>query len=52
MNCKRCRSPMWPVKTARPEEVIEIDIMDFINCREVILWYCNKCGHLHITSPV
>lgn len=37
MRCKRC-------KHLQPEELIEIDVLDYFGCSEVIIWCCEKCG--------
>ncbi|MCL6479111.1 MAG: hypothetical protein K6T65_11965 [Peptococcaceae bacterium] len=50
MKCKLCQSPMRLVKATRPEEVIEIDMLDFLDCMEVVLWCCEKCGYTHVSN--
>jgi len=44
MTCRNCNGVMCPVKVARPEEIIEIDMLDFAGCQEVVLWCCERCG--------
>lgn len=48
MKCKRCQYIMRPVKAARPEELVEIDSLDFLGCSEVVLWCCENCGQTFI----
>lgn len=51
MNCRFCKYIMHPVRTARPEELIEVDVLDFVGCSEVVLWCCENCGQTLINCP-
>lgn len=42
---------MCPVKTAQPEELIEVDSLDYIGCGEVVVWCCENCGQILINCP-
>ena len=51
MHCKLCKRLMQPVRTARPEELIEVDPQEFFGCSEVVLWCCEYCGQTLINCP-
>lgn len=51
MHCKRCQNLMQPVKAVQPEELIEVESLDFFGCSEVILWCCENCGQTFVNCP-